>query len=344
MNSAHPEPPADPDLGAIMAIATGHWQTKILVTAVEADLFTNLSGSSATIPELSERLGYRMPGAKGFFLALVGLGLLESHDGRLRNSATAEQFLVRGRPQYIGGYLQFCARELNPAWDGLAVALRTGQPQNRAAIEGNPYDSLYRDEAATEAFLDSMDMFNTPIGLHVSSLDWSPYSSVVDVGGARGNLAHTLVTRNPHLTAIVFDLPQLESAFTRHMAALGGTDAVSFVGGDFFTDPLPEADVLIFGHILHNWSEEHRIKLLQNAYQAVRPGGAVLVYDPMVDGANPPFNAVLASLSMLVWSAGGSEYSVEECHGWLTKVGFRPETVAPAGMPDDVLVIGHKDR
>ncbi|MDW5329488.1 methyltransferase [Plantactinospora sp. KLBMP9567] len=344
MNSAHTEPPMSVGPGPVMAIVTGHWQTKILVTAVEADLFSELSGTSATPEQLAERLGFRMPGARDFLLALANLGLLEHEDERLRNSPAAEGYLVRGRPGYIGGYLRFCASELNPAWDGLATALRTGQPQNRAAVEGNPYDSLYRDEAATEAFLDSMDMFNTPIGLCISDLDWSPYHSVVDVGGARGNFARTLVARNPHLTATVFDLPPLEPAFTRHMAGLGAADVVSFVGGDFFTDPLPEADVLIFGHILHNWGEEDRIRLLHNAYQAVKPGGAVFVYDPMVGGDNPPLNAVLASLSMLVWSAGGREYSVEECHGWLAKAGFRPETVGLTNTPDDVLVVGHKDR
>lgn len=344
MNSQHTQTSAAPGPEQVLAILTGHWQTKILLTAMESDLFTELSGSSATAAELSERLGYRMPGAGDFLLALAGLGLLESQDGRFRNSAAADRYLVRGRAEFVGGYLQFCARELNPAWDGLATALRTGEPQNRAAIEGNPYDSLYEDEAATDAFLDSMDMFNTPIAPRLSSLDWSRYTSFVDVGGARGNVAHYLVSKNPHLKATVFDLPPLESAFAKHMAALGAAESISFRGGDFFTDPLPEADVLVLGHILHNWGEEDRVTLLRNVYQAVRPGGAVFIYDPMINDDKPPFNAVLASLSMLVWSAGGHEYSVEECHAWLTETGFRPETVGLTDTPDDVLVIGHKDR
>ncbi|WP_245880779.1 methyltransferase [Streptomyces zhaozhouensis] len=118
---------------------------------------------------------------------------------------------------------------------------------------------------------------------------------------------------------------------------------MAFHGGDFFKDPLPEADVLIFGHVLHNWSTEDRRTLLRYAYEAVRPGGAVIVYDPMVSDSKPPLYATLAALSMLVWSAGGGEYAVGECHTWLREAGFRPETVGPENTADDVLIIGHKD-
>jgi hypothetical protein len=123
----------------------------------------------------------------------------------------------------------------------------------------------------------------------------------------------------------------------------GPKGQIAFHGGDFFKDPLPEADVLIFGHVLHNWSTADRRTLLRNAYSAVRPGGAVVVYDPMVSNSMPPLYATLAALSMLVWSAGGGEYAVADCHAWLKEAGFRPETVGPEDTTDDVLVIGHKD-
>ncbi|MGK9462305.1 MULTISPECIES: methyltransferase [unclassified Streptomyces] len=345
MNATNPQDSQQPDPGQVMGILSGYWQTRMLITATESDLFTQLSGTSATAAELSERLGYVMPGAGDFFLALAGLGLLESQDGRYRNSPAAERFLVRGRPEFIGGYLQFCDRELNPAWDGLGQSLRTGKPHNAAAVAGsNPYHSLYADEEATDSFLASMDMFNTPIAARVAALDWSRYESFVDVGGARGNLAHHLACAHPHLKAGVFDLPQLARAFDKHMAALAPVEPITFHGGDFFSDPLPGADALIFGHILHNWGTEDRLKLLRSAYDAVRPGGAVIIYDPMVSDDTPPLFAVMASLSMLVWSAGGHEYSVEDCHGWLKEAGFRPETVGLANSQDDVLIIGHKDR
>ncbi|MCL7378077.1 acetylserotonin O-methyltransferase [Streptomyces sp. 35G-GA-8] len=333
----------EPSVGQVMGPLTGFWQTKILLTATESDLFSELSGSSATAEELSERLGYRMPGASDFFLALAGLGLLHaSEDGTFRNSPAAERYLVRGRPEFIGGYLQFCERELNPAWEGLGAALRTGSPQNPGALEGNPYETLYQDRESTESFLESMDTLNTPLLRRLGEIDWSGYGSFVDVGGARGNVAHHLALTHPHLKGVVFDLPQLEESFTSHMAALGDDGAVSFHGGDFFAGPLPESDVLIFGHVLHNWGVDERRTLLRKAYDAVRPGGAVIVYDPMVSNSTPPLYATLAALSMLVWSAGGGEYPVSDCHAWLKEAGFHPETIGPEDTPDDVLIIGRK--
>lgn len=237
--NAVPEP-EEPFIGQVMGPLTGFWQTKILLTAVESGLFTELSGSSATAEELSTRLGYRMPGASDFFLALAGMGLLDASEaGEFRNSPAADRYLVRARPEFIGGYLQFCERELNPAWEGLGTALRTGAPQNPAALEGNPYETLYQDPESTESFLESMDTLNTPLLRRLGEIDWSGYDSFVDVGGARGNVAHHLALNNPHLKGAVFDLPQLEGAFTTHMAALGDDGAVSFHGGDFFAARCP---------------------------------------------------------------------------------------------------------
>jgi 8-O-methyltransferase len=323
----------------------GYWQVRMLLAAIEHDVFTELSGRSATAAEVADNLGLVQLGSHDLLTGLSHLGLLEMDSGKFTNSATADRFLVRGRTEYLGGYLRFCAQDLNPAWDGLATALRTGKPQNRAAVDGNPYDTLYQDAGATDGFLDSMDLLSTPIAMAMSRFDWSRYTSFVDVGGARGHFAHQVVLLNPHLTGAVFDLPQLEPAFTRHMDSLGGAASpITYHGGDFFTGKLPEADVLVLGHVLHNWSVPDRVALLKNAYDSVRPGGAVFVYDPMAGGDEPSMHAVLAGLTMLVWSRGGHEYSVQELHGWLEEAGFRPETAEVADLHDDVLVIGHKDR
>ncbi|MBW4722355.1 methyltransferase domain-containing protein [Saccharothrix sp. SC076] len=323
---------------------SGHWQTRLLMTAVESDLFTLLSHSPANAAELAGKLGFRMPGARDFLLALHRLGLLELVDDVFRNTPVADRYLVHGRPEYIGGYLLFCDRELNPAWNGLSGTLRTGVPSNPAAVTGSPYEALYQDDELADSFLSGMDMFNTHVAVALSELDWTRYHTFVDVGGARGNLAHHLVRANPHLSGVVFDLPHVEPVFTRHMATLETNGSVTFQGGDFFTDPLPAADVLILGHVLHNWSPADRVRLLRNVHRAVNPGGSVVVYDPMVGDRTPPLYSLLAGLSMRVWSAGGQEYSVEDCHGWLREAGFRPDDGGSRRLGDDSLVIAHKDR
>ncbi|MDI3390352.1 methyltransferase [Streptomyces sp. B-S-A8] len=329
--------------GPVMGLILGSWQSRMLLAAVEYDLFTEVAKGPATSAELAERLGLVERGTNDLLAGLVHLGLLQSTDGTFANAPVSDAFLVKGRPAYLGGYLHFCEQELNPAWNGLADSLRTGKPQNQAAVIGNPYDTLYADADATDGFLDSMDLLNAPIAQALSRFDWSGYESFVDIGGARGNFAHQVVTHNPHLKGAVFDLPPLKPAFDRHMDRLGDTAGpVTFHGGDFFKDDLPQADVLVFGHVLHNWGVEDRVALLKRAYDALKPGGSVFVYDPMAGGDQPSMHGALAGLTMLVWSRGGHEYAADDLHGWLREAGFEPETVEVDGLHDDVLVIGRK--
>jgi SAM-dependent methyltransferase len=125
------------------------------------------------------------------------------------------------------------------------------------------------------------------------------------------------------------------------MAALGRTGAVSFTGGDFFADPMPAADVIIMGHVLHDWAPKERADLVAAAYRAVRPGGALLVYDPMVDESSGDVYNTMVSLNMALMSPGGSEYPLAECTQWLRQAGFGPCESRPIG-DHDTLVIAPK--
>ncbi|NUT48844.1 MAG: methyltransferase [Saccharothrix sp.] len=328
------------DAAEVLQVAAGVRKARVLFAAVSLDLFTVLADGGAGEDELRERLGLHPAGVRDFLHALLALGLLDRQDGRYRNTEVARTHLVRGTPGYLGGFLRFLDEVLHPAWDGLVDSLRTGEPRTSAARRGDPY-SRHEDPADRDAFLDAMDVLNTPIAARLAQLDWSRYRSFVDVGGARGNLAARIVTAQPRLRATVFDLPHVRPDFDRHVSSLGLTGAIRFVAGDFFTDPLPTADVLVFGHVLHNWPEERRRLLLRKAHDAVAPGGAVFVYDPMLDEANPRLATALAGLNMLVWSSGGSEYTPDECRAWLTEAGIAATAVSPLG-PTSTLVVGHK--
>ncbi|MFC4908390.1 methyltransferase [Actinomadura gamaensis] len=322
---------------AVLKIASGARQAKVLIAANELEVFTALGDGPLSADALRERTGLHPYGASHFLDALVGLELLERRPGGYANAPAADRYLVRGRPEYIGGFLRFLDRVLHPAWDGLADSLRTGRPANT-----DPYGGLYRDEADRDEFLAAMDTFNAPLGEALAARDWSQWSSVVDVGGARGNLAARLVRAHPHLRAGVFDLPEVRPAFDRHIAGLGHAP-VEFTAGDFFADPLPEADVLLFGHVLHNWPPDKRVQLLRSAFKALRPGGAVLIYDALVEAAEPRLPNLLASLNMLVWSAGGLGYSLDDARAWLAEAGFGPAAAEELG-PATTLVIAHKPR
>ncbi len=115
-----------------------------------------------------------------------------------------------------------------------------------------------------------------------------------------------------------------------------------FQPGDFFRDPLPSADVLVMGHILHDWSLEEKQTLLAKAYAALPSGGALLVYEALIDDDRRQ-NAIglLSSLNMLIETPGGFDFTGADCQGWMRKAGFRDTRVEHLVGPDS-MVIGIK--
>jgi predicted O-methyltransferase YrrM len=322
---------------AIKRLGNAFCEAKLLLTAAELGLFTALDAGPATVDEVRAALGLGERGVRDFLDGLVVLGLLERAGDRYANGPAAAEFLVRDRPDYSGGFLERANRMLYPAWGKLSDALRSGSPQVQT-----PFRSVVADPQRLDAFLAMMDSVN---GLLVEGIlelfPWSDRTSVADIGGARGNVAGLLAKANPELRGVVFDLPSIAEPAQRHLEALGVAERVEFRGGDFFTDDLPAADVLIMGHVLHNWSPEKRQQLVDKCYAAVEPGGALLVYDAMLDDGRSDLSQLLVSLNMLLVTEGGSEYPIGECRGYLEKAGFGDISAHPLGA-NNTLVVGHK--
>ena len=146
----------------------------------------------------------------------------------------------------------------------------------------------------------------------------------------------------PHLKGIGFDLPEVGPIFEDYIVDHGLAERVAFKGGSFFTDDLPSADVLLFGHILHDWDLPTKQMLLAKAYAALPSGGAVVVYDAIIDDDRSK-NAfgLMMSLNMLIETPGGFDYSGADCIGWMQAAGFRDCRVEHLVGPDS-MVIGIK--
>lgn len=315
---------------------------KLLLSATELGLFADLDQHGpSSMEQIGTRLNLARRGLPDFLNALVALGLLTRVEERYDATEAARRHLVPSRPTYLGGFLSRSNRVLYPAWGNLTDALRTGEPQVPSARDGE-FERMLAEPQQRTQYLSMMDSVNSQLApLLAEAVDWSAVRDLVDVGGARGNLAANLVRAHPHLSATVFDLPVMADALADHMAALSPPSPVSFVGGNFFTDPLPEADVLIIGHVLHNWSPEERQLLVKKALPAVRPGGMLLVYDAMLDDESANLDRLVVSLNMLLVTQGGSEYPAAECERWLVDAGFVDVTRQPLGS-NDTLVIGRR--
>jgi hypothetical protein len=171
---------------------------------------------------------------------------------------------------------------------------------------------------------------------------WANYRTVVDAGPAQGDLLVQVALKNPHLLGIGMDLPEVGPIFEEYVAANGLASRVQFQPGSFFTEPIPTGDVIMMGHILHDWDLEQKRMLIAKAYDALPKGGALLVYEAIIDDDRSK-NAfgLLMSLNMLIETPGGFDYSGADCMGWMKDAGFSETRVEHLVGPDS-MVIGIK--
>src|SRR5262249_16454500 len=315
----------------ILQVGLGFWGPKVLLSAVELGVFTELAQGPADLATLTKQLNLHSRWAGAFRVALVARGRRARDGDRYANTPETDFFLDRAKPSYVGGLLEMTNARLYGFWGHLTEALRTGQPQNESKTDpgASPSQALYADPARLRSFLQGM----TGISLGAAKViaqkfPWRSYQSFVDVGGAQGALPVEVCRAHPHLRGANFDLPVVGPVFAEYAAASGVGDRLRFYPGDFFRDPLPPADVVVMGHILHDWDLDRKKALIAKAYAALPTGGSLIVYEALIDDERRR-NAfgLLMSLNMLIETAGGFDYTGADCAGWLREAGFREARV-----------------
>lgn len=335
----HPKP------DHIMQTATGFWASKVLLTAVEFDLFTRLGEESATANELGERLGIHPRGRCDFFDALVALGFLnrdgDGPEARYANTTETSAFLNKNSDGYIGGLPEMLNSRLFGFWNHLGEALRTGEPQNEVKLHGKPmFEELYANEASLATFLESMTGLQAAnFQLLATKFDFSRYRTVSDVGGALALLSRTVAAHHDHLTFSTFDLPPVAPLAQKQIDDAGFTDRITVVAGDFFKDGLPPANVVTMGNILHDWNLEGKKMLIRKAYDALPEGGAFIAIENLIDDARRE-NAfgLLMSLNMLIEFGDAFDYTAADFRSWCSEAGFTRFEVIPLAGPTSAAV------
>ena len=327
-----------------MRVGLGFWASKTLLSAVELGVFSTLAEAPADLQTLQKKLPLHERSARDFLDALVALKLLERENGIYTNTADTDLFLDRAKPSYIGGALEMANARLYGFWGSLTEAVRTGELQNEGKGGGeNIFAALYADPDRLRAFLSAMSGVSAgPAQAIAANFPWRDYKTFMDLGAAQGMVPATLAGAHPHLNGIGFDLPPVKPVFEEFIARRGVGDRVRFQGGDFFEDPLPKVDIIVMGHILHDWDLAQKKLLLGKAFDALSKGGAVVVYDAIIDDDRRE-NAfgLMMSLNMLIETSGGFDYTGQDCQAWMREAGFSKTRIEPLGGPDS-MVIGFK--
>ncbi|MBA3256797.1 MAG: methyltransferase [Pyrinomonadaceae bacterium] len=333
-----------PSPDGIMQLGLGFWGSKTLLSACELGLFSELAAGSLSLEELSERFQLHPRSARDFLDALVALKMLTRDGDRYANTPATTMFLDRAKPTYIGGMLEMANARLYPFWGSLTEALRTGELQNEAKAGGQSFfAALYADPMRLEGFLKAMTGLSLGSAAAIAEkFPWAQYRTFVDVGTAQGGLPVQVALANPHLTGVGFDLPVVGPIFDEYVRAHSLSGRLRFQPGDFFQDSLPSADVIVMGHILHDWDLDEKRNLIAKTFDALLEGGAFIAFDSVIDDERRE-NAfgLLMSLNMLIETPGGFDYTGADCVAWMRNAGFRETRVEHLVGPDS-MVIGIK--
>ena len=334
-----------PDPSAIMQVGTGFCTSKTLLSAVELGLFTVLGSATMTAAEIAEQLQLRSRAVLDFLDGLVALRLLE-RDGSgnaavYANTRDTAVFLDSNSPDYIGGLLEMANARLYRFWDGLTDALRSGEPQNESKHTGKSmFEEVYADPQRLEQFMRAMSGASRGnFTALADKFDFSAYNTVSDIGGATGQLSIILAERHPHLNCVSFDLPVVEPIAQRTIAAAGLTNRVSTRSGDFFVDPFPAADLITMGMILHDWNLDRKQQLIRAAFDALPPGGALIVVENLIDDERREnVFGLMMSLNMLIEFGDAFDFTGADYRAWCEDAGFSKVEVLHLAGPASAAV------
>ena len=329
----------------IMEVGIAFWPAKTLLSAIELGLFTALGKSPLTGAELQKALGLHERANPDFFDTLVALKFLERDgdgpQGRYRNAADAAVFLDKNSPAYMAGFLEMANARLYHFWGDLTAALRTGKAQNETKDGGaSMFGELYSKPERLEQFMEAMAGISAGnFQAFANTFDFARYKTLCDIGGATGQLSVLVAKAHPHMRCVSADLPAATAIAARKIAASGVGDRVSAQPLDFFADPLPKADVITMGMILHDWNLEKKLSLIRAAYDALPPGGALVAIENVIDDARRE-NAfgLMMSLNMLIEFGDAFDFTGADFRKWCTAAGFRSTEVIHLAGPASAAV------
>jgi hypothetical protein len=327
----------DKDFEQMMQMLTGYWMTQIAGAVATYSIADHLAKGPATAEQIAAAEGINSIAAFRLLRACASLGLVKCDDG-LTFSATP--LLDTLRPNMPGSLHGLAIAWSAPghwlSWGRFLEAVRTGESQTVPALGAAMWDYYSQRPEEGAAFTEATNGYTSGIAQEVARVvDTSTAKLAVDIGGASGALIHSLLMANSQLHGIVLDLPNVVPSATAAASALGLADRCQALAGDFFSD-VPEADIYLLKHILHDWSDEQGVRILERCRRAMRPGGRVIVIEALLGKIGEPGLAPFLDLNKMVMLPGRERTLAGYC-ALLARAGFRLDNSIPIRPPMSVI-------
>lgn len=330
-----------PDPAPVLELLEGFRRSKVLFAAVALGVFDALEKGPIPLGPLASLLKCQTDSLERLLDACIEHQLLARDERGYRNTPVASTYLCLSSPRRVTGYIHYSNDVLWNLWAKLEDGVREGTNRWPQVYgwDGPIFSNFFKTEASKREFLLGMHgygLISSPAV--VAAIDLSGFQRLVDLGGATGHFAVAACERYPHLQAVVFDLPEALGLAREMVSSTGVGHRVQIQGGDFFVDPLPEADLFVLGRIVHDWNEEKILFLLARVHARLPSGGAILLAEKVLnDDKCGPRWAQLQSLNMLVCTEG-KERSQAEYGALLQRVGFTEVTVKRTNSPLDAVL------
>lgn len=295
------------------ALSSGFQRSQILFTALRGDVFSHLD-QPRSAEDIAARTGWHPRGARMLLDGLLALELVEKENGLYRNAAAASECLVPGAPYDQRHILMHKANNW-ASWSRLEEVVRTGE---------NPPRGEHSEEELRAFILGMNDIAKESARGMIEALDLSPYRRMLDVGGGPATYTIAFVEANPELQGTVFDLPPVTDIGREQVSKAGLEDRIDFVAGDLTTDELGSGyDLVLVSNIIHSYNSETNQALVRKCYDALQPGGLLIIKDFLLDaGRTGPAFGLIFALHMFVNTEAGDTYEVDEVAHWAKTAGF----------------------
>ena len=330
-------------LNRLMDIITSYCASQAFVAACKLGVFERLGEAPATAEDVAGAVKIHPVGCRRLLVALAQLGLVEQEGGLYRNSPVGQYCSSKASVNLsaIAGW----AEPFYHMFEFFPDALREYGPRYQQALGTSKEDvfgALYEDPARLRQFAAFMNALSIPQGQVIAQhFDFAPHHCIMDVAGGPGGQAIQIGMKNPHLRGIITDLAPVCEIATEYIQASGLSGRFTAVPADLFGGGYPRgADVVLLGHILHDWSDENCLKILRNSCAALPPGGVLLISEsilaPDYSGSN---FALMKDLAMMVaCEPGARERTEAEYRTLLTEAGFTTAEVIRLDAPRDLIV------
>jgi predicted O-methyltransferase YrrM len=327
------EKPAPPPGGdPVLRTSRAFMEARLLLTAAELDLFTELARQPATAATLAQSRRWKRWPLAAVLDALVGMGLLVKRDHLYHCPPEVSAKLSADSPDSLLASVLHAA-DLWDRWSGLTARVAGGKPGAPARLD------------YLRAFIGAMDVTARPLAPRMAAaVNPTGARRLLDLGGASGTYTMAFLDAAPAMQATLYDLADVIALARERLTAAGYLDRVTLVAGDYLTDPLPGGhDLAWLSAVIHSNGMDETLALYRKVHGALVPGGRIVIRDHvMSEDRTAPRAGALFNINMLVATRAGRTYTYAEIEEGLQQAGFRQVRLIQVGETMDGLVEARK--